>query len=64
MPDVPIPRGPQEREYQYAGRIQPIHAKYPVNGGCNWKMKIKGLRLESLYSLEKTPGSAGATTAV
>ena len=30
IPDVPIPRGPQEKQYQYAERIQRIQAKYPV----------------------------------
>jgi integrase len=30
VPDVPIPRGPQEKLYQYAERIKRIQAKYPV----------------------------------
>ena len=30
IPDVPIPRGPNEKQLQYAARVQRLQAKYPV----------------------------------
>ncbi len=29
-PEIPIPRGPSEKQHQYASRIQRMQAKYPV----------------------------------
>lgn len=59
-PEIPIPRGPSEKQHQYAARIQRMQAKYPVVLFLPEDQHAFEVGQAALEMFEKVPSDLGA----